>query len=80
MKYFRGTLTSICQVQKKRRMKKKKKNFFIVRCVNSSDIFFSYYNLAVNKYIPKQYFQQSLWWQVKFLRKLLILLWRMSPT
>ena len=57
-----------------------KKNFFIVHCVNFSDIFCSYYNLAVNKYIPKKYFQQSLWWQVKFLRKLLILLQKMSPT
>lgn len=36
MKYFRGTLTSICQVQKKRRMKKK----IIVYCVNSLDLLF----------------------------------------
>ena len=29
---------------------------FIVHCVNSLDIFYSYYNLAVNKYIPTKYF------------------------
>ena len=32
------------------------KKKFIIHCVNSLHIFYSYYNLPVNKYIPTKYF------------------------